>query len=303
MDLPDSAAFEAYRSNAPRPVTVPRLIGGTLIIVLFWLLTSIVVLLPGLYSTGGDFEALLNSTLGGLLMLATFSGIWIGAWLALRYVHKEPLSNLFGASGRLSWNGFYKGFAAVFVTSVLSEVLIYMIRPDFGRTDVALSSWLVYLVPVALLCLLQTSSEELLFRGYLTRGLANRFRSPWIWAFLPGLAFTALHLTPDMSALDVLLLALTIGSLTVALVLLVYLTGNLGAAFGVHMGNNLFAFLLISHQKEFGTFALFKGADIEHIGTSATQVLVLSAVSILCVGLMLALLLHRGSPLRVRADG
>ncbi|TGR73492.1 CPBP family intramembrane metalloprotease, partial [Mesorhizobium sp. M1C.F.Ca.ET.189.01.1.1] len=52
---------------------------------------------------------------------------------------------------------------------------------------------MLFLVPIVLLAFLQTSSEEMLFRGYLLRGLACRFRRPLIWAVLPGLLFTSLH--------------------------------------------------------------------------------------------------------------
>lgn len=298
-----SAAFEAYRSSPPKPVTLPRLAVGTAVILLLWLLVTVIVLLPGLISFDQDINALLDSTLGGLLMLGTFGGIWIGAWIVMRYLHKEPLSNLFGVSGRLSWDGFRKGFIAVCLTSVLSEILIYMLRPEFSRTALELSTWLLYLIPVGVLCLLQTSSEELLFRGYLMRGLANRFRSPWIWALLPNILFVAFHLTPEMTGLDVVLLAFTIGSLTVALVYFVYMTGNLGVACGIHMGNNLFAFLIVGHQKELSAFTLFKGAAIEDIGASGTQVAALSAISIVCVLLTVVLLAHRSSPLRVYSDG
>jgi membrane protease YdiL (CAAX protease family) len=300
MDLADSAAFEAYRSSPPVRVTVPRLLVGALIIVIFWLLTSVAIIVPGMFIFGVDYDTLFSSPLGSLSMLATFSGIWIGAWVAMRYLHREPLSHLFGASRRLS--GFWKGFAAVVLTSILSEILIYLLWPEFERGTIAFSTWLLYLIPVALLCFVQTSAEELLFRGYLLRGLANRFRSPWIWGLLPGAAFVSLHLTPGMSGLDVALLVFSIGSLTVALVLLVYLTGNLGAAFGAHMGNNLFAFLLVGHQAEFGTFALFKGAPVEDIGTNAGQVAALTAISVVCVSLTLLLLLHRSSPLRLAGD-
>ncbi|TIV06007.1 MAG: CPBP family intramembrane metalloprotease, partial [Mesorhizobium sp.] len=118
------------------------------------------------------------------------------------------------------------------------------------------SSWLLFLIPIVLLAFLQTSSEEMLFRGYLLRGLAYRFRSPWIWALLPGLLFTSLHWNSASTFAINACVLVSIGAFALLLTLLVYVTGNLGAGFGAHLGNNLTGFLLISHQEGYNGFAL-----------------------------------------------
>ena len=291
--------FEIYRSLPRQPVTLPRLLAGLLIIGGCWLGTCLVIIIPAIFLMGATIDTFFLSAGGVLTLFATFLGIWLGVWLAMRYLHREPLGNLFGATGEVNRSDFCKGFAAVCLTSVVSEVLVYLVHPEFSRTAIDLPSWLTFLVPVALLCLVQTSSEEILFRGYLMRNLANCFRSPWIWAVLPAVAFVAMHCSPDMALADLILVVLSIGSLTVALVLVAYRTGNLGAAFGIHFGNNLFAFLLVAHQDEFGAFALFRGAPIDQVGEGFGKVWLLGAIAMICVGLTLVLLLHRASPLRL----
>lgn len=295
----DSAAFEAYRSSPPQPVTLLRLFVGLVIIAVCWIGASVLLVIIGSILSNGNFEALFETRPGTLGMFATFLGIWLGVWLAMRFVHREPLRNLLGVGGRVASGDFWRGLVAVALTSLLSEILIYAVWPELGRNTISLGLWLAYFVPVAILCLVQTSSEEILFRGYLMRGLANRFRSPWIWALIPSLAFLSLHFSLDMTLNDLALLSLTIGSLTAALVLVVYLTGNLGAAFGIHMGNNMFAFLLVSHQEGFNQFALLAGAQVDNdLGTS--QMLTLVAISLVCVGLTVVMLVHPRSPLRVK---
>lgn len=300
MDVKQSQAFEAYRANPPKPITLGRLLAGLAIIVACWFGVTILLIIGGSIASGGNWEDFTATPIGTLATFGTLGGIWIGVWIAMRFVLREPVSNLLGAKSKLAVGDFWRGFIAVVLTSILSEVLIYLAWPEMARGSISVGQWLIYLIPVALLCFIQTSSEEVLFRGYLLRGLANRFRSPWIWAFVPGLLFVFSHLQ-SLQLNDVLLLIFTIGAITVALTAVVYVTGNLGAAFGVHMGNNLFAFLLVSHQKEFGEFALYRGAMV---GTDLTteRLLVLAAISLVCVGLTVVLLLHRASPLRVRAD-
>lgn len=296
-----SEAFEAYRLSPPKPVTLPRLLVGLFIVMACWLALSIVLIIAASIVSGGNFETVLQTRPGTLGIFASFAGIWVGVWLAMRFLHREPIGNLLGVGGKLATGDFWRGFGAVVATSVLSEVLLYAVWPEMTRGSISLQQWLLYALPVFVLAFVQTSSEELLFRGYLMRGLANRFRSPWIWALIPGLLFLALHFTPQMDVLDVLLLVASIGALTVALTIVVYVTGNLGAAFGMHMANNLFAFLLIGHQSDFGQFALYNGAPVDG-DLPLQKFLILAAISLVCVGLTVVLLLHRASPLRVRGS-
>lgn len=305
-------AFERYRAGAGEKTTLPRLVLGVVVVLLFWVLSTFAVIYLAMYlaellppsvvpQNPGE-TAFLGSPVGVLAALATFSGIWIGTWIAMRWIHRQPLSALYGNTRRISRPGFLKGFLAVTVTSIFSEVLLYLVDPDIRRSAIALTSWLLALVPVALLGFVQTSAEELLFRGYLPRGLASRFRSPMVWALLPTLVFTLLHWNgssaPAMNAAALI----SIGVFAAVLMVLVYSTGNLGAAFGAHLGNNLFGFLLISHQDNLSGFALFEARSLEGAGWAGIDATLIAGIGIVSSLLTALLLLHRRSPLRVAPD-
>lgn len=308
----EPTAFERYRSSQSGKMTLLRLLLGTVIIVLAWTLATFAVVRIGwgfvalvpvsLRPAGYGMEAFLTSPIGVLTALLTFCGIWGGAWLVMRWIHREPLSALFGNSRRISRSDFLKGFVAVILTSIASEVLLYALDPVIRRGSIGLSVWLIALVPVALLTFVQTSAEELLFRGYLPRGLAGRFRSPLVWALLPTLVFTALHWSggyaPAMNAAGLI----TIGAFAAVLMMLVYVTGNLGAAFGAHLGNNLFGFLLISHQANLSSFALFEARSLEGPGWAGIDIALIAGIGIVSSLLTALLLLHPRSLLRVTRD-
>ena len=307
----DPGAFEAYRNSPNGKTTLPRLIAGVAVIVVFWVLSTLAVIFAGmsvsawLQAGAGqapDMAGFLATPVGVLTALGSFAGIWIGAWVAMRFIHGEALSALFGNSRRLSWNGFAKGFCAVILTSLVSEILLYAMQPEIARGTIDFMSWLTALGPVALLTFLQTSSEELLFRAYLPRGLAKRFVSPVVWALLPVLVFTSLHwstaATPVMNVMGLT----TIAVFAALLMTLVYATGNLGASFGAHLANNLFGFLLISHQEAYNAFALFVARPLEGAGWSEAQALLIGGIGIVSTLLTGLLLLHPRSPLKVEAD-
>jgi membrane protease YdiL (CAAX protease family) len=305
----DSLAFEKYRRSPNERTTLPRMIAGVAIILVFWVLSTLAVILAGMVvyarSNGGvapDMTGFLATPVGAVTALGSFAGIWVGAWIAMRLLHREPLAALFGNSRRIAWDSFAKGFMAVFLTSLLSEVLLYALEPQMERGAIGISSWLVALVPVALLTLLQTSSEELLFRAYLPRGLAKRFASPVVWAVLPLLVFTLLHWSASAAPLMNAVGLVTIGVFAVLLMVLVYATGNLGASMGAHLANNLFGFLLVSHQQAYNTFALFTARPLEGAGWSQPEALLVTGIGIVCILLTGLLLLHPRSPLKVRPD-
>ncbi|OBQ86278.1 CPBP family intramembrane glutamic endopeptidase [Mesorhizobium sp. WSM3873] len=308
----DNAAFERYRRSPNEKTTLLRLLLGTAIVVLFWLAVTLVVLVAGTAAfivlrlpgpaTGQPIQDFLASPAGILTALASFLGIWIGLWAAMRFVHGEPLSALIGPDRRISRGGFLKGLIAVLITSLFSEVLLYWLQPEIVRGSIAFSSWLLSLLAIVPLAFLQTSSEEALFRGYLLRGLASRFGSPLIWAAPPGLLFTALHWSPASTLAINACVLVSIAAFALLLTLLVYVTGNLGAAFGAHLGNNLTGFLLISHQQSYNSFALFNAKPLEGPGWTNWDAVLIAAIGIVSTLLTMLLLLHRRSPLTVGPD-
>lgn len=302
----DPSAFERYRHSPNARTTLPRLLLGTGIVVLFWAATTVAVLVGGTYAfiawqatPSSGIQGFLASPLGILTALVSFAGIWIGLWVAMRWVHGEKLSALLGNSRRVSWPSFLKGLIAVLITSFISEVLLYLLQPQITRGPISL---LLFAIPIAALTLLQTSSEEVLFRGYLLRGLANRFTSPVIWALLPALLFTSLHWSASSSpAINACVLA-SIAAFALLLTLIVYATGNLGAALGAHLGNNLTGFLLISHQESYNSFALFNARPLEGPGWATSDAVLIAFIGIACSMLTIVLLLHPRSPLKVAAE-
>ncbi|TIV64100.1 MAG: CPBP family intramembrane metalloprotease [Mesorhizobium sp.] len=256
----ENAAFEGYRRSPNEKTTLPRLFFGSAIVIAFWMAMTALVLFAGTY-------AYIVWRLPG-----PSTGQYMQDFLA------SPVGIL---SALTSFAGIWIGLW------------------EIARGPIAFSSWLLFLIPIALLAFLQTSSEEMLFRGYLLRGLAYRFRSPLIWAVLPGLLFTSLHWNSASTLAINACILVSIGIFALLLTLLVYVTGNLGAGFGAHLGNNLTGFLLISHQEGYNGFALLNAKPLEGPGWTNLDAVLIAAIGIVSTLLTMLLLLHRRSPLRV----
>ena len=218
-------------------------------------------------------------------------------------MQRRSIASVLGASGRIARRDFVRGALATLLSCVPTELATFAVDPSLSRSAIGLGEWLLWLVPSALLVFVQTSAEEVSFRGYFMQSLAARFRSPWVWALPPGLVFTLLHLTPQALPWMHASLLISIAAFAATATILVVATGNLGAAMGAHLGLNVFGLLGVSHAGWLSGIALFEGHPAEEPGWSLTQAALLTLIGVGQMTLVLALLLHRSSPFRVGHGG
>lgn len=245
------------------------------------------------------YEPSPDSWLGFALALCMIGAVWAGTWVALRLLHRRRLSSLMGVTGRLSWHDFASSFAVWFIVGVLSSAFFFATDPTARRGDIELLNWIVALLPFSLLILVQSSAEELVFRGYLQQSLAQRFPNWLVWAALPTLVFTLLHwdgvAMPSMNAA-----VLVSGAVfSAAMTLLVCATGNLGAAFGAHCANNVVAILFFGGDAGYQWAALYIGLPLQDPSWTPADAALMAIAGIVLTIIPLALSLHPRSPFRL----
>ncbi len=180
------------------------------------------------------------------VMMVMYWGLWLGARIVLKLLHGRGLASAFAHDGRLRLDQF--GVGMVLAVGYLGAGLVYSVVAGHApiRTDVDMGQWAVALVPLALLVLIQSAGEEVVFRGYLPQHLAARWKNPVVWGFLPAFAFGLAHTfiggAFDTFALYYIAAATMLGLVMMAMV---WRTGSLGAAMGFHFANNVGALLTV----------------------------------------------------------
>jgi membrane protease YdiL (CAAX protease family) len=176
-----------------------------------------------------------------IFQLATFIGVWPTTWLVLKLLHGQRFGTVFSPEGRMRWGDFGRGLllAAGFwaITMVIGLALVGM--PE--RTGLPLSTWAVAFAPLALTVFFQASAEEMMFRGYILQQLAVRWRNPLVWGFLPAFLFGLAHYSNGSElgiGVHYVVVTLLFGVTAAALV---WRTGSLAAAMGLHTGMNIFS--------------------------------------------------------------
>jgi len=94
--------------------------------------------------------------------------------------------------------------------------------------------------------MIQITTEEILFRGYLQQQLACLSSNPWVWMFIPSAMFGVWHFWNGNSPAEGFVYAFWATLLGLACADLTARTGNLGAALGVHFATNFTAVMYIS---------------------------------------------------------
>lgn len=180
---------------------------------------------------------------GMLLLLYSFLGLALGPIVAVRLIHGRPAGTLFGQDRYMTVNNFFMVLLPVLGLQLL--VLPLLLSDPAIRPGLDLGSFLFYL-PFALPgIMIQTGAEELAFRGYIQQQLAARFKTRWIWMGLPAAVFAYGHYLPGEFGANAGIIALWAGVFALLAADLTARTGNLGAALGFHLANNVMALLVV----------------------------------------------------------
>ncbi|MBD3679887.1 MAG: CPBP family intramembrane metalloprotease [Rhodobacteraceae bacterium] len=153
---------------------------------------------------------------------------------------------------------------------LLSVVMMLILVGGEGEAPIQhleFGHWLV-LLPFALLgVLIQTSAEEIAFRGYIQQQLAARFRSPLMWMVMPSVLFGMGHYAQVGFGANAWFVVAWAAAFGCAAADLTARAGNLGPAIAFHFANNVIAVVLVALPDNMSGLALyhypFDGTDAE----------------------------------------
>lgn len=230
-----------------------RWIGGTLLILFCWFVLGGICATPFLIVAGIDPQFGLANGDPFWVYLGTnvtFLGIWLGLFVVMRWVHRRPFRTLVTPEPRVSWSRMATGWAVFFALIVIMQALEFIIYPDRLQWSFDLNRWLVFLPFILIFTPLQTTAEELLFRGYWLQGTGRLTKNILILCVVNGILFALPHmLNPEVlnnpNATAILFANYMI--IGAAFALYTLRDQRLELAIGAHMANNLFAALVVTY--------------------------------------------------------
>ncbi len=252
-------------------------LAGTAAIIVVWLLGSVLLAVPLLLDPGavnpdGSFD-LGAVWLNNLVGLATFIPLFVAVPLAVWLIHGRPWRTVITpfrkfnfklvAIGALVWSGLL----------VVGLVAGVMIGTDEVRWVFDPAVFIPNLVVLLALLFIQTTAEELFFRGYLVQWFGLVTRSRWLQSAVIGFVFMVPHmLNPEVAELGGLEYVVGVSGyffVGFALTWVCINSGTIELAIGAHFANNMLVSVLLSPENSvLGSASLFESTESDILGTA-----------------------------------
>lgn len=194
-----------------------------------------------------------------IFVLVSFVGMFVGAILAAIALHKRGLKSLLGASTSRWWALFLAGMIGIWLYQIaaIAGTTAFVSADEELIQQHPVGDWVSWLPLLLLLLLLQVSSEELVFRGYLQQQLASLSKNRWVWWIVPSLLFGALHFQPSTFGSNAWIVVGVTTIIGLVAADITMRTGSLWAAIGLHFGNNLSGLALFAQKGMLSGFSLY----------------------------------------------
>jgi membrane protease YdiL (CAAX protease family) len=200
----------------------------------------------------------INKNLFLFLMLFMFAVGLVFLLIGIKYIHKRTITSLVTSRKKIDWKRFLFGFLSWgILVLVLSVIGIYLAPENYTFNFNAKPFFILVAISIVFIPL-QTSLEELLFRGYFMQGLGVLVKNKWVPLLITSVCFGLLHgANPEIQKLGSILMVFYIGTGFFYGITTLMDEGT-ELALGLHAANNMIAaFLVTTDWMVFQTDALF----------------------------------------------
>jgi membrane protease YdiL (CAAX protease family) len=238
---------------------------GSIPILLAFLFRGFTAAGPSATANPLDFASRgINPNVGLLLIIFPFAMGLIGLWTGIRFIHNKPFKAVLTGYENVRVNRILQGFLLWFLLMGVSLIVHLLIEKESFVLQFSPVLFLQLILVAFLFLPLQTSFEEILFRGYFMQGFGLLFRNRWLPLLVTSLIFGLLHFfNPEVKEFGFWLTMPQYIGWGLFLGLLVVLDGGLELPLGIHAANNIFISLFVTHKSSaLQTPSLFRVTSI-----------------------------------------
>lgn len=200
----------------------------------------------------------MNSSLFLFLMIFTFMIALLALYICVRFIHKKKFISIVTSRKKIDWSRVFYAFILWGTISVIAIFIGMYLSPDSYVWNFKPIPFFTLVVVSFVFLPFQTSSEELIFRGYLMQGLGVLAKNRWFPLIITSVIFGLLHgMNPEVEKLGYILMVFYIGTgLFYGITTL--MDEGTELALGLHAANNIIAaFLVTTDWMVFRTDALY----------------------------------------------
>lgn len=200
----------------------------------------------------------INSNLYLFLVILMFAIGLITLLLCIKYIHKRSIKTLITSREKIDWKRFWFAFTLWGIIAVITVTVGILMSPEDYTWNFKPVPFFTLVFISFLFLPIQTSFEELLFRGYLLQGLGVLFKNRWLPLVLTGSIFGLLHAAnPEVAKLGYITMVFYIGT-GLFYGMLTLMDEGTELALGFHAINNITAAVFVTtNWTVFQTDALY----------------------------------------------
>lgn len=201
----------------------------------------------------------LEPNLSLFLMLVSFVFALGGILLVVKHFHQQTLLEVVTARQKFDWKRLFFSFSIWAIFIITTTVIDYFVNPNDYELNFNCYPFLILLLISVLLIPVQTTVEEIVFRGYLMQGFAILSNNRWFPLLMTSVIFGSMHLTnPEVSKMGYVILIYYIGS-GFLMGIMTLMDDGLELSMGFHAANNLIGALLVTSKwSVFQTHSILK---------------------------------------------
>lgn len=210
----------------------------------FMLYLMLPEMFKSLYDDMENFQG--NKNLFLLENLVPFAVLLLLLLLFVKYLHQRPIRSLLTSRQKVDWKRFFYAFGLwLFISVVFLGIGIYLDSGNLIWNFKPIPFFVLLLISLTFLPL-QTSLEELLFRGYIMQGLGILVKNRWVPLFFTSILFGLMHgLNPEVEKLGYEIMIFYIGT-GFLFGMTTLLDEGTELALGMHAANNIVAAVFVT---------------------------------------------------------
>jgi len=233
-----------------------KYIVGSIVIVLASTIGQIPLMGAVIYSAYQDNVAIptdqneilkvLDSNVTLFLIMISFVFAIIGIVFVLKFLHFQSLKEIITSREKIDWKRVFFSFFVWSLFSIGSTLLMYFANPSNFIFNFKLIPFLILFCIATLMIPIQTTCEELVFRGYLMQGFGNLAHNKWFPLVMTSVIFGVMHIfNPEVEKMGYIILVYYIGT-GFLLGIITLMDEGMELSIGFHAANNLIGALLVT---------------------------------------------------------
>lgn len=211
-----------------------------------------------------DFEGLgLSPNASLFLMLLSFAGAMLMLWVFVTGLHNRSFKTLITPFEKIQWSKIFFAFGLWMLLTILMEGINFLLYPEVYRLQFEFSQFLLLLLICIFVLPIQTSFEEVFFRGYLLQGFGLAGKYKLIPLVITSVLFGLMHiLNPEVEQFGTGIMMTYYIGVGFFLGFVTLMDDSLELALGIHYATNFYA----------ATFVTYEGSALKTNAIFQTQI-------------------------------